>query len=239
MAGWSLGEHQEWSKFSNFEVSTRVPFLISLPNLMPINEDTNFSSLKRESSNNKVFNRPVELLDLFPTLVDLAGLPKIEVCPSNSTNIQLCTEGNSLSPIIKTFKFYDRANIPNRKFQFKSYLAFLNKFKKKKLLKITNKVAYSQYPRPSIVPSKTPDSDQPRLTETNIMGYSMRTSRYRYTVWLPFDHETFKSNWSNIVAQELYDHKIDPEENFNVVFKKSYKSVNTLLRNKIKFFHNK
>ncbi|XP_068203216.1 iduronate 2-sulfatase isoform X2 [Palaemon carinicauda] len=27
--GWSLGEHQEWSKFSNFEVATRVPFIIS------------------------------------------------------------------------------------------------------------------------------------------------------------------------------------------------------------------
>ncbi len=29
--GWSLGEHQEWAKFGNFEVDTRVPFIIHDP----------------------------------------------------------------------------------------------------------------------------------------------------------------------------------------------------------------
>lgn len=30
-AGWSLGEHAEWGKYSNFDVSVRVPLIISIP----------------------------------------------------------------------------------------------------------------------------------------------------------------------------------------------------------------
>ncbi len=52
--------------------------------------------------------------------------------------------------------------------------------------------AFSQYPR------------------GKVMGYSMRTDRYRYTEWLPRDG-------GEPVAVELYDHQVDPQENVNVV----------------------
>lgn len=42
------------------------------------------------------------------------------------------------------------------------------------------------------------------------MGYSMRTDRYRYTVWRSRD--TAK----RILAEELYDHESDPHENVNL-----------------------
>ncbi len=44
----------------------------------------------------------------------------------------------------------------------------------------------------------------------NVMGYSMRTDRYRFTLWQKRqkDHET--------VAVELYDHRLDPGENVNI-----------------------
>jgi len=51
--------------------------------------------------------------------------------------------------------------------------------------------AFSQYPR------------------GRIMGYSMRTPRYRYTEWR-------QRRGGQVVARELYDHKIDPGENTNV-----------------------
>jgi len=51
--------------------------------------------------------------------------------------------------------------------------------------------AFSQYPR------------------GRIMGYSMRTGRWRYTEWV--ERKTGKA-----VARELYDHKNDPAENVNV-----------------------
>jgi arylsulfatase A-like enzyme len=41
-----------------------------------------------------------------------------------------------------------------------------------------------------------------------IMGYTMRTDRYRYTEWL--------SPEKALIARELYDHDRDPDENVNL-----------------------
>ncbi len=42
------------------------------------------------------------------------------------------------------------------------------------------------------------------------MGYSMRTDRYRLTVWVG------RNDHSRIEATELYDHQTDPQENTNI-----------------------
>ena len=44
----------------------------------------------------------------------------------------------------------------------------------------------------------------------DVMGYSIRTKRYRYVEW---------QNWKTkaVVARELYDHRSDPDEMKNVV----------------------
>lgn len=59
--GYHLGEHGLWGKTSNFEHDAGVPFLISTPG--------SFSAGKTTRS-------LAELIDLFPTLVDLCRLPK-------------------------------------------------------------------------------------------------------------------------------------------------------------------
>lgn len=41
-----------------------------------------------------------EFVDLFPTLVDLAGFAQLNTCPEKSAHIPLCTEGESLTPLI-------------------------------------------------------------------------------------------------------------------------------------------
>jgi iduronate 2-sulfatase len=59
--------------------------------------------------------------------------------------------------------------------------------------------AFSQYPRPGGKTGSGP-----------LMGYTMRTDRYRFTVWVGrFDH-------SKVDAIELYDHQNDPQENVNL-----------------------
>ncbi len=58
--------------------------------------------------------------------------------------------------------------------------------------------AFSQYPRPA---GKAGQS---------LMGYSMRTDRYRFTVWVS------RIDRSKVDAIELYDHHADPQENTNV-----------------------
>ena len=42
------------------------------------------------------------------------------------------------------------------------------------------------------------------------MGYSMRTDRYRFTAWMA------RADPTMVVAQELYDHQTDPQENQNL-----------------------
>ncbi len=41
-----------------------------------------------------------EYVDLFPTLVEAAGLPPIPQCPRNSKDIRTCHEGISMLPLI-------------------------------------------------------------------------------------------------------------------------------------------
>jgi arylsulfatase A-like enzyme len=59
--------------------------------------------------------------------------------------------------------------------------------------------AFSQYPR-----------NAGKSSAGALMGYSMRTERYRFTVWVGRDDH------SKVDAIELYDHQIDPQENTNV-----------------------
>ncbi|MEI8291189.1 MAG: sulfatase [Verrucomicrobiota bacterium] len=53
--------------------------------------------------------------------------------------------------------------------------------------------AFSQYPR-----------------KKNLMGYTMRTDRYRLTVWVD------RNDHTKVDATELYDHQTDPQENVNI-----------------------
>ena len=59
--GWHLGEHGVWGKATNYEVATRVPLIVSAP-----------GQKARDVSTDAL----VELVDLYPTLSELANLPQ-------------------------------------------------------------------------------------------------------------------------------------------------------------------
>ena len=71
--GFHLGEKERWAKRSLWEDGTRVPMIIVGPGV----------------AKGKVCEKPVQLLDLYPTLLDLAGL---EADPAH--------EGHSLKPLL-------------------------------------------------------------------------------------------------------------------------------------------
>ncbi len=73
--GWHIGEKDHWSKFYLSELACRVVFSISVPGAKPQTSRT-----------------PVGLIDLYPTLVSLCGLP----APATHT-----LDGVDLSPILR------------------------------------------------------------------------------------------------------------------------------------------
>ena len=81
--GWKLGDFNGWGKMTNYELDTKSPLIIIDPRL--------------KSSINSSRSQLVESLDIFPTLCDLADLPKPE---------QL--DGISLVPLLKNASFTSR-----------------------------------------------------------------------------------------------------------------------------------
>ena len=163
--GWQLGEHGEWCKHTNFELATHAPLMIHVPGLTDHGIQTEALT---------------EFADLFPTLVDVAGLPKLPLCPEDSSNIKLCTEGSSLLPLMQSTNIAWKPRV------------------------------FSQYPRDG----------------AHIMGYTVRTDRYRYTEWVKFTGPPhYKPIWSKVFGVELYDHQSDPEENVNQAYNPDLKDL--------------
>ena len=71
--GFHLGDHTEWCKHSNFEQATRIPFMFAGPGVQK----------------NQKSHHPVNLVDLFPTIFDLAGVAQHPQ-----------TDGKSLVPLL-------------------------------------------------------------------------------------------------------------------------------------------
>jgi arylsulfatase A-like enzyme len=138
--GWKLGEHDAWCKHSNVENDVNAPLIISAP------------GMKASGKHTKAL---VEMVDLYPTLAELAGLP-----------VPAHVEGTSLAPLLSD---------PTRPWK---------------------RAAFSQFHR--------------RSAGRELMGYSMRTDRYRLTVWVD------RRDSTAVDAMELYDHQTDPQENTNI-----------------------
>lgn len=85
--GWKLGDHASWCKHTNFECDTRVPLIMRVPG---------YAKGPSKSL--------VELIDLYPTLCDLAGLKK----PAH-------LQGRSFLPTLQDPK------VAHREFAYSSY----------------------------------------------------------------------------------------------------------------------
>jgi arylsulfatase A-like enzyme len=90
--------------------------------------------------------------------------------------------------------------------------------------------AVSQYPR------TTNSVEVTRLgySAGEYMGYSIRNTRYRYTIWIKdYFRSTEPYNENLRVAEELYDYEKDPLETVNVVEDNGYSSVRKTMHQQI------
>ena len=189
--GWQLGEHNEWAKFTNFEDAVHVPFMIRVPGVTD-------KGMRTQAL--------VELIDIFPSMTELAGVDVPKMCPEDQSDILTCVEGSSVAPLLKD---------PTKQWK---------------------KAAFSQYARPGTglhqIPGHPPfDNDE---HDENVMGYTVRTDQYRFTEWYRFNRITAVPNFKEIWGTELYDHTKPTvffnDENTNLAKKPEMKSTVTELR---------
>lgn len=76
--GWHLGDHGMWTKHTNYEQANRIPLFIIAPGVTQPGSHT---------------KQPAETVDVLPTLIELAGLPKH---PGPQP-----LDGTSLVPVLK------------------------------------------------------------------------------------------------------------------------------------------
>ena len=86
--GWHLGEKEHWRKFTLWERSTHTPLILVAPGV---------------TEPGGRCDRTVSLLDVYPTLAELCGLPAQKAC-----------EGTSLVPLLRAPGGAGRAASPDR-----------------------------------------------------------------------------------------------------------------------------
>ena len=184
--GWHLGEMGVWGKATNYEIATRVPMMIWTPDMKTRGQKT---------------EALVELLDIYPTLCELAGVP----LPKH-------LEGKSFAPLLddpcQQWKEAALSQFPNpalREWAANPLSEGMRETFFGPLIKdVENRIKKQQ--------GKTWDRD---LFENHLMGYSLRTDSYRYVSWRDYRNKTAKP-----VIEELYDHENDPTETVNIVANK-------------------
>lgn len=184
--GWHLGEYSIWGKATLYDNSTRAPLIVSAPGM---------------KARGKKSDALVEFLDMYPTLCDLANLP----IPSH-------VQGKSFKHLL---------NKPESKGKEAAFSQFpspalrewaslpLDTVMRKKFNELAEKKEYE-------IQQEFSDVWDRELFEYHLMGYAMRTDRYRFIRWVD------TRNPEKSIAVELYDHKTDPNETVNLAKNPEY-----------------
>lgn len=185
--GWHLGEMGVWGKATNYEIGTRVPLIVWTPDMLEQNRGAATSAL-------------VELVDLYPTLCDLAGIAQ----PDH-------LEGTSFVPVL---------DAPDRDWKTAAFSQFPNPAMREWAANPLSPSMHETFFGPLMaevegrIKAQQGAKWERDLFENHLMGYAMRTDRYRLVVW-----QDVRSPEAQPVDVELYDHHHDPHETVNIAKK--------------------
>ncbi len=180
--GWHLGEKGIWGKATNYEIATRVPLLVSVPGMKTAGTST---------------EALVELVDLYPTLCDLAGIPQ----PDHIS-------GQSFIPVIEdpTIRWKEAAVS-----QFPC--PALREWAANPLSAEMRETFFGpliEEVETRIIKQQGEKWDR-ELFEQHLTGYTIRTDQYRLVTWLDT-----RNPKADPIYTELYDHEVDSRETRNV-----------------------
>jgi iduronate 2-sulfatase len=180
--GWHLGEYGIWGKATNYEVATRAPLIVCAPKMNAMGKGS---------------KALVEFVDVYPTLCELAGLP----LPKH-------LEGRSFVRLLAD---------PDLEWKDAAFSQFPSPALREWAARPLSPAMRGTFFGPVIaeVETKLKQEHGARynadLFDNHIMGYSIRTDRYRYTAWLDRRSPAIEP-----LAEELYDHETDPNEAVNI-----------------------
>ncbi|CAM3591906.1 sulfatase [Zobellia roscoffensis] len=182
--GWHLGDMGIWGKATNYEIATRVPLIIWTPDMAKENRGKSTDAL-------------VELVDMYPTLCELADISK----PAT-------LEGQSFAPLLSN---------PEQEWKTAVFSQFpnpaLREWAANPLSKGMRETSFGpliEEVEERIIKQQGDKWDRD-LFENRLMGYSMRTKDYRFIVWKDYTDKNAEP-----IFIELYDHVKDPAETTNI-----------------------
>ena len=194
--GWSLGEHGQWGKHTNFATVTQVPLMFRVPGL---------------TDGGIYTDQIVSTTDIFPTLVDLVFETAMPTCGA-WVHEKLCTEGASLVPLISNpmtpvkaaaYSFFDRPIPTKVDPDWPVDLANLGPNGSN-----TNASSSWAHRRPKQAVSLVEEPSRCIDGSGCVMGYSMVTRlegcELRYTEWVLY--AGWGPNWDVVYGKELYNH---------------------------------
>ncbi|MEQ1859515.1 MAG: sulfatase [Chthoniobacteraceae bacterium] len=180
--GWHLGEMGIWGKATNYEIATRVPLIVCAPQMKARGEGT---------------RALVELVDIYPSLCELAGIPQ----PAHLA-------GRSFVPLLGDPKLAGKEAALS---QFPS--PALREWAASPLSPAMRETFFGplvEEVEHRIIKQQGRTWDR-ELFEHHLTGYALRTDRYRYIEW-----RDQRDKNATPVFVELYDHDSDPNETANV-----------------------
>jgi hypothetical protein len=199
------GEKGLWEKWSLFDESARVPLMIYHPQ----------SPFKGQH-----YKKPVELIDIFPTINDLtqAPVPDKELC--NGGNWCKPLQGKSLAPVVLGDVWNKHVSksstaIDNTSTTSIDSILLSKDFSITQVWRCVNQDHYTAAKKLVVTGVKSRpkiwtecDRDRHNPDVISAMGYSMRTNEYRYNAWLRMDTTKMIPNWDlPPLEEDLFDHR--------------------------------